>query len=81
MDFSIYITTNTVIPVSDSYLYEYCTNCSPSFRFRRERAISEKRDRSRDEEKQNKENKKKTISRCTTVKQKYTSGQRLLSVC
>ncbi len=81
MDFSIYIgKNNTIVPVSDSYLYEYCNNCSKG-QTRSGRTTSEKRDKSRDEDKQYKENKKKTISRGTTVKQKYTSGQRLLSVC
>jgi hypothetical protein len=79
MDFSVYTgnNNNIIVPVSDSYLYEYCTNCSTMLR----RTSSEKRDKSRDEDKQHKKNKKKTISRRTTVKQKYTTGERLLSVC
>ncbi len=80
MDFSIYISNNTVVPVSDSYLYEYCMKCNEIKRTS-SRTSSEKRNKSRDENKLYKENKKKTISRCTTIKQKYTSGKRLLSVC
>ena len=75
MDFSLLIKDNTIIiPVIDSSLYDYCAN------YKKKTILQNKTIsiRSADESKKNQEDHQ---SRSITCKQKYTSGQRLLSIC
>ena len=75
MDFSLLIKDNTIIiPVIDSSLYDYCS-------INKRKTIVQNKtinNRSIDESQKNKEDHQ---GRSFTCKQKYTSGQRLLSVC
>lgn len=75
MDFSTMIKDNTVIiPVIDSYLYDYVSQYKKKYNSQNKTFNI----RSEDE---NKKNQEVVQGRSSTHKQKYTPGQRLLSVC